>query len=101
MFIGSYDLGQFAQAQRWCDEGGVRFPRHYRFSECKLWLMTSDAVEPDVAEAWRLYAKLDTLTPAPSKPYEMHQAGDRKSTRLNSSHGYISYAVFCLKKKKK
>src|SRR2546422_3379534 len=28
-------------------------------------------------------------------------AVDRKSTRLNSSHGYISYAVFCLKKKKK
>src|SRR5687768_17836904 len=28
------------------------------------------------------------------------QALDRKSTRLNSSHGYISYAVFCLKKKK-
>src|SRR2546422_2054767 len=29
----------------------------------------------------------------------LHEA-DRKSTRLNSSHGYISYAVFCLKKKK-
>src|SRR2546422_7901889 len=30
-----------------------------------------------------------------------HRANrDRKSTRLNSSHGYISYAVFCLKKKK-
>src|SRR2546422_471576 len=29
------------------------------------------------------------------------QRSDRKSTRLNSSHGYISYAVFCLKKKKK
>src|SRR2546422_5079861 len=29
------------------------------------------------------------------------QGRDRKSTRLNSSHGYISYAVFCLKKKKK
>src|SRR2546429_6525646 len=28
-------------------------------------------------------------------------ARDRKSTRLNSSHGYISYAVFCLKKKNK
>src|SRR5687768_18226735 len=28
------------------------------------------------------------------------QIVDRKSTRLNSSHGYISYAVFCLKKKK-
>src|SRR2546422_7632645 len=29
------------------------------------------------------------------------RVGDRKSTRLNSSHGYISYAVFCLKKKKR
>src|SRR2546430_10034824 len=29
------------------------------------------------------------------------QQGDRKSTRLNSSHSQISYAVFCLKKKKK
>src|SRR5687768_17692501 len=29
------------------------------------------------------------------------ESRDRKSTRLNSSHGYISYAVFCLKKKKK
>src|SRR2546422_8509518 len=28
-----------------------------------------------------------------------NQPADRKSTRLNSSHGYISYAVFCLKKK--
>src|SRR2546429_5237608 len=30
---------------------------------------------------------------------ELQRLGDRKSTRLNSSHGYISYAVFCLKKK--
>src|SRR2546422_2926221 len=33
-------------------------------------------------------------------PTDRLGAGDRKSTRLNSSHGYISYAVFCLKKKK-
>src|SRR2546429_3135996 len=32
---------------------------------------------------------------------ELRFERDRKSTRLNSSHGYISYAVFCLKKKKK
>src|SRR2546422_5748798 len=32
---------------------------------------------------------------------KMINTTDRKSTRLNSSHGYISYAVFCLKKKKK
>src|SRR5687768_18012364 len=30
---------------------------------------------------------------------QLHAGEDRKSTRLNSSHGYISYAVFCLKKK--
>src|SRR2546429_6689809 len=34
-------------------------------------------------------------------PGHPHHPRDRKSTRLNSSHGYISYAVFCLKKKKK
>src|SRR2546422_8461174 len=33
-------------------------------------------------------------------PASRASAADRKSTRLNSSHGYISYAVFCLKKKK-
>src|SRR3989449_6065435 len=33
-------------------------------------------------------------------PARPHRRRDRKSTRLNSSHGYISYAVFCLKKKK-
>src|SRR6266481_8497169 len=35
----------------------------------------------------------------PDRP--SHDTGDRKSTRLNSSHSSISYAVFCLKKKKK
>src|SRR5687768_18156545 len=32
-------------------------------------------------------------------PFRSNPERDRKSTRLNSSHGYISYAVFCLKKK--
>src|SRR5205809_2130205 len=34
------------------------------------------------------------------QPDDLRPVRDRKSTRLNSSHGYISYAVFCLKKKK-
>src|SRR2546429_5081958 len=42
--------------------------------------------------------------PGFARPFErvgqIENGGDRKSTRLNSSHGYISYAVFCLKKKK-
>src|SRR2546422_11094886 len=41
-------------------------------------------------------------SPAPTSDRRARQPRqDRKSTRLNSSHGYISYAVFCLKKKKK
>src|SRR2546422_4227994 len=36
----------------------------------------------------------------PLPPRRRRPRRDRKSTRLNSSHGYISYAVFCLKKKK-
>src|SRR5256885_8585797 len=38
---------------------------------------------------------------APSSRWRTRSASDRKSTRLNSSHLVISYAVFCLKKKKK
>src|SRR5258707_1523946 len=43
-----------------------------------------------------------SLTPSrivPRKPDSLQAEGDRKSTRLNSSHANISYAVFCLKKK--
>src|SRR5205085_3485399 len=49
-----------------------------------------DPAQPAVA----LMAHYDTVPGSPG-------AGDRKSTRLNSSHSQISYAVFCLKKKKK
>src|SRR5256884_269570 len=45
-------------------------------------------------------AARDRLTRAFEELYAGSATGDRKSTRLNSSHGYISYAVFCLKKKK-
>src|SRR2546422_2940351 len=52
------------------------------------------------------YEEIAAMTGATvaSLKMRMHRAydrlRDRKSTRLNSSHGYISYAVFCLKKKK-
>src|SRR5256884_3366709 len=66
-----------------------------------------DRVEPDVLHVrtveaqdfvlkdgdGRVYARL-SVTPSLTA---MDPNGDRKSTRLNPSHGYISYAVFCLK----
>src|SRR2546429_5588099 len=42
-----------------------------------------------------------SLYPALQRLLKAELVKDRKSTRLNSSHGYISYAVFCLKKKKR
>src|SRR2546422_4931077 len=59
-----------------------------------------DAIPPTVAlfEARRVQA--DELPAARVVEDCDRHPLDRKSTRLNSSHGYISYAVFCLKKKK-
>src|SRR5687768_18275537 len=55
---------------------------------------TLDVIRPDLREAtlhsWNVAFQREL-------PFSLT---DRKSTRLNSSHGYISYAVFCLKKKK-
>src|SRR5687768_18280763 len=57
----------------------------------------------DGAEVLAEGAVVDVAVEARRGGRQQDRAGageDRKSTRLNSSHGYISYAVFCLKKKK-
>src|SRR3712207_7162410 len=50
---------------------------------------------------WRVEIELllDLLSLGGRRPPGHHRRQDRKSTRLNSSHANISYAVFCLKKK--
>src|SRR2546429_4031633 len=53
-----------------------------------------------VGERQPLQAALEDLVHPLERDLPARPEGDRKSTRLNSSHGYISYAVFCLKKKK-
>src|SRR2546422_2228308 len=58
------------------------------------------SASPDLATYWSVVRESwPTCDHADIK--RLANCGDRKSTRLNSSHGYISYAVFCLKKKKK
>src|SRR2546426_4857055 len=51
-------------------------------------------------ETWSELACTPSLYPF-THAFQTNPRGDRKSTRLNSSHLVISYAVFCLKKKKK
>src|SRR2546422_3218052 len=75
------------------------FPYTTLFRSLDVLLVTAKPLRPDVggpepeAEPGR-EAVIETRV-------EPMTRQDRKSTRLNSSHGYISYAVFCLKKKKK
>src|SRR2546422_3328733 len=64
-------------------------------------LSLHDALPILATRGWRRRARSfrSFIPSAPAGP--ARRGSDRKSTRLNSSHGYISYAVFCLKKKKK
>src|SRR2546422_1770950 len=60
-------------------------------------ILTIATAHVEYATEKRHYAHVD----CPGHADYVKNMIDRKSTRLNSSHGYISYAVFCLKKKKK
>src|SRR2546422_10226079 len=62
-------------------------------------LSLHDALPISVVRGRRVCGQCDG--PAGENGADHTARPDRKSTRLNSSHGYISYAVFCLKKKKK
>src|SRR5258708_11409072 len=81
-----------------------RPPRSTLFPYTTLFRSLSvDALEKQLLAAWkheRLFQKTqDAARYGP--PFVFWNKRDRKSTRLNSSHQIISYAVFCLKKKKK
>ena len=70
LYATSYDLEQFPNAEKWCDEGGRRFPQDPHFVQCRLYLMLSRAVDPNPGEAWRLVAELDTLVPKSDRALE-------------------------------
>jgi serine/threonine-protein kinase len=70
LFYSSYDLGQFSDAAHWCGEGQQRFPQDAKFVECRLWLMTTKAVEPDVPRAWQLADTLLLRTPEREREFQ-------------------------------
>src|SRR2546422_7674196 len=64
-------------------------------------LFRSHALAPERRGHVAQHQGLGARGPARAEARDLERTRrDRKSTRLNSSHGYISYAVFCLKKKK-
>jgi serine/threonine-protein kinase len=74
LFWGSYDLEQLTQARSWCEEGVRRFPRDYRFAECRLWILTMPGVTADVPEGWRLANEAAWLAPESRREYQRHRA---------------------------
>src|SRR5436189_2950095 len=75
-----------------------RPPRSTLFPYTTLFRSAAALAVVERAERW---AGVGIVTTAQIVNPELVVIGDRKSTRLNSSHRCISYAVFCLKKKKK
>src|SRR2546429_6599898 len=61
--------------------------------------INSAGVEVFVTDGWASVAPGSSFITPVALAIASTPLADRKSTRLNSSHGYISYAVFCLKKK--
>jgi len=70
LYGASYELEQFVDAQRWCQEGRRRFPENPRFVECQLGLMATRAVPPDVARAWRLADSVERMTPESMRAFK-------------------------------
>ncbi|HTI05845.1 MAG TPA: serine/threonine-protein kinase [Gemmatimonadales bacterium] len=69
LFYASYDLAQFQEARRWCDEGGRRFPKTARFLDCQLWMLLAPGTEVDIPQAWGIAARADSLTPPAERAF--------------------------------
>src|SRR3989449_4116531 len=109
-------IGAFAAGVTWGFGASVFFPSHADERQVFLAFLLSGVMSggiPVYAASWPIFAAYAAGIAIPFT-YVLATFGnrlfaeiallvpllDRKSTRLNSSHGYISYAVFCLKKKK-
>src|SRR5437762_10982129 len=87
---------------------GISWPRLMTATALALILVSASAIwwwreHQSVGGETMKLAMQQPMAPASeaAAPEKVFEKGDRKSTRLNSSHRCISYAVFCLKKKKK
>ena len=74
LFLISYDLSQFVEADYWCREGHRRYPDDFLFVKCQLYIMTSKAKEPDVELAARLADSVPKLTPEGRRDFEAREA---------------------------
>jgi TolB-like protein len=69
LYVTSYDLESFVNAQKWCDVEAQRFPHHFLAARCRLWIMTAKGIRPDPNEAWRRAAALALAAPPQQREY--------------------------------
>jgi serine/threonine-protein kinase len=73
LYATSYDLEQFTDAVKWCEEGGRRFPTSEIFVRCRLWLLTTPGTK-NIPQAWADYATLEKLTTPQIWKFRRHEA---------------------------
>jgi len=69
LFSTSFDLEDAVEAKRWCEEGQQRFPKDYRFAECRLWLPEMKAIKPDIPATWKALDEYVQLSPPSMRPF--------------------------------
>jgi tetratricopeptide (TPR) repeat protein len=72
LFQSSLDLEDAQESKRWCEEGQRRFPQHYRFTECQLWLYTLKGGTPGLNRLQPLYQRYIELSPLPLRAFNEH-----------------------------
>ena len=75
LFLTSYNIEAFNDANQWCNEGRRRFPREPFFVQCRLYLYLSKYGAPNVDSAWTYAQAFTALTPEPQRPVATKVAG--------------------------
>ncbi len=94
MYATAYDLEQFTQAQKHCDEGARRFPKNWRFISCKLIMRGTGQVASTPDSAWLLLRTLTELAPTNAKElqrrrHQMFLAGILARSGLKDSARHV------------
>lgn len=74
LYITSYDLESFVNAETWCDELKRRFAKHPNAGRCRLWIMTAKGMSSDPGEAWKRASEYEATVPPQRQEYTRRES---------------------------